>query len=127
MVFKVREVRGGGIVGTESSLLIGKREDYGFVEGEGGGEGMGSWGSSLTSFKSAASSRRDLLLLIVSPSEIDDTESASFPAFPSSRILLFPEPHVESDSSAGKTADRVARFALFVPFFLVSLGIVCLP
>ena len=49
------------------------------------------------------------------------TESASFLAFPSSRILLFPEPHVESETSAGKTVDGVARFALFVPFFLVSL------
>ena len=114
-------------MGIKSSLLIGKREDCGFMEGEGGGEGVGSGGSSFGTCESTASSRRDLLLLIVSPSEIDDTESASFPAFPSSRILLFPEPHVESDSSAGKTADRVARFGLFVPFFLVSLGIVCLP
>ncbi len=50
MVFKLLEVRGGGIVGIKSSLLIGKRADYGFMEGEGGGEGVGSWGSSFTSF-----------------------------------------------------------------------------
>ena len=40
VVFKVR-VRGGGIVGTKSSLRIGKSEDCGFVEESGFVEGEG--------------------------------------------------------------------------------------
>jgi hypothetical protein len=43
VVFRVRE-RGGGIVGTKSSLWIGKREDGRFVEGEGCVEEMGKMG-----------------------------------------------------------------------------------
>ena len=67
MVFKVRGVRGGGIEGTKSSLRIGKREDGRFVEGEGGGEEMGSWKMGrlwVTTSGSAASRRLDLLLLL---------------------------------------------------------------
>ena len=110
--------------------IVGSLREVGSWAGERGCEGRDSMGSSVTSCESAASSRRftDLLLLLVtSPSEIDDTESASFPAIPSSRILLFPELHIESDSSAGTTTDLVARFARLVPRFLVSLGIVLLP
>ena len=47
VVFKVRGGLGNGIVGINSSLLIGKSEDCGFVEGEGGWEGRGSIGSSV--------------------------------------------------------------------------------
>ena len=105
-------------MGTKSSLRIGKSEDCGFVEesgfveGEGGWEGVGSRGSSIGKCESAASRRNDLLLL-PSSSEIDNIESSSFPAL---------VPLVESDCSSGTTADRVAR-VLFVPFFLISLGI----
>ena len=74
---------------------------------------MGSRGSSIGNCESAASRRNDLLLL-PSSSEIDDIESSSFPAF---------VPLVESECSAGATVDRVAR-VLFVPFLLISLGIV---
>ena len=98
------------------------------MEVGGGGEEMDSWGMGrlwVTTSGSAASRRLDLLLLrVASPSEIDEMDSASFASIPSSRILLFPEPHVESDSSAEKTTDLVVRFDLLAPLFLISLGIV---